>query len=102
MRLESSAICTSGEPVSVSCKRCSLMVSCLTISADAMGSTLSIGGHAGHRVVRRHRVEAGAATDRARLRAPEPDHHPSVRSAAVSATIEVTGVTKSFGELLAL
>ena len=43
-----------------------------------------------------------AATDPARLRPPEAGHHPSVRSAAVSATIAVTGVTKSFGDLAAL
>ncbi len=45
-----------------------------------------------------------AATDPARLRPrhPNPDNHPSVRSAAVSATIEVTGVTKAFGDVAAL
>jgi NitT/TauT family transport system ATP-binding protein len=33
---------------------------------------------------------------------PNRDNHPSVRSAAVSATIEVTGVSKAFGDLQAL
>ena len=39
---------------------------------------------------------------RSKATAPEAEHHPSVRSAAVSATIAVTGVTKSFGDLAAL
>ena len=83
MRLASSAICTSGEPVSVSCVRCSPMVSCLD-----MGPRFRVGGLAA--------APGGAAASRrsrelrrtpARLRAPHRRHR-YARPVVVGARIE--------------
>src|SRR5215204_6483020 len=117
MRCESRAICTSGDPVSVSCVRYSVMVSCLDMGHPSIGDSPATGrcraSRRRHRGRQLRRTEQGYGARRPLRsvrtnRLTTVDHsgqngtRSPVRSGAVTSAVELVGVTRRFGAVEAL